>query len=427
MSDPAGEMGRVVTAILGGGQGARLWPLTRDRAKPAVPLAGKFRLIDIPISNSLRAGIDRIYVLTQFNSESLHRHIAQTYRFDAFSAGFVNILAAEQSLENRDWYQGTADAVRQNLRRLCEGDPSEVVILSGDQLYLMDLAAVVETHRRLGADLTIAVTPVSGDEAQDLGIMRLDDRQRVVDFVEKPTDPDVIDRFVLDSETVAATGLDADPGSLLASMGIYVFNTDALIRLFDDHEGDDFGKELIPHAVNDFDVVGYSHRGYWRDIGTIGAFHEASLELTHQLPALNLYDPDFPIYTHPRFLPGSKVTECSVHESILTDGSIIGGSEIASSIIGVRAVVRSGSKIERSVVMGATSFEAAPPDGALALGVGHDCHIRNAIIDMDVRIGDGCRLTNESAVDQADGDGWHIRDGIIVVPKGATIPAGTVV
>jgi glucose-1-phosphate adenylyltransferase len=417
----------VVTAILGGGQGTRLWPLTRDRAKPAVPVAGKFRLIDIPISNSLHARIDRIYVLTQFNSESLHRHIAQTYRFDAFSAGYVNILAAEQSAANKNWYQGTADAVRQNLRRLVESGAGDVLILSGDQLYLMDVDGMVESHRELGADLTIAVKPVSPSEAGALGIMQMDAERRIVDFVEKPKEPEVVAQLTLDEAMVEATGVEASPGTLLASMGIYVFRTEALIRLLEEYVGDDFGRELIPQAVTDMDVFGFVHDGYWRDIGTIGTFHEANLELTHQLPALNLYDPDFPIYTHPRWLPGSKITDCHVYEAVLSDGSIIFGSKVTNSIVGIRAVIRSGSVVERTVVMGADGFEEAPPDGLPALGVGHDCHIRNAILDTNVRIGDGSRLVNEAGVDQADGDGWHIRDGIIVVPKGAVIPPGTVV
>ncbi len=417
----------VVTAILGGGQGARLWPLTRDRAKPAVPVAGKFRLIDIPISNSLHAGIDRIFVLTQFNSASLHRHIAQTYRFDIFSNGFVHILAAEQSLDNRDWYQGTADAVRQNLRRLVDQEPSDVVILSGDQLYLMDLEGFISEHRRHGADLTIAVKPVSREEARGLGILRLDDESRLVEFVEKPQDPEVVERFTLDAETVAATGVDADPGSLLASMGIYVFRTDVLVRLLREYRGDDFGRDLIPQAVKEFAVYGFAHRGYWRDIGTIGSFHEASLELTHQLPALNLYNAAYPIFSRPRFLPGSKITQCNVYESILSDGSLIEGSQVTSSIVGIRGVVHSGSVLERTVMMGADFFETTPPPGLPALGVGHGCFVRNAIIDKNARIGDGSRLFNEANLWQADGDGWYIRDGVVVIPRYQVIPPGTVV
>jgi glucose-1-phosphate adenylyltransferase len=415
----------VVTAILGGGRGTRLWPLTRDRAKPAVPVAGKYRLIDIPISNSIDAGIDRIFVMTQFNSASLHRHIARTYRFDSFSTGFVNILAAEQSMENPDWYQGTADAVRQNIERLVETDPSEIVILSGDQLYLMDLDRFLAVHRSSGADLTIAVSPVSPDEARSLGIMRLDQRGRLVEFVEKPSDPDVIDRLTLDDETIAATGVDAEQGSLLASMGIYIFKTDVLVDLLGT-EGDDFGKNLIPRAVADSDVYGFVHRGYWRDIGTIGAFHAASLELTHQLPSLNLYDATRPVYTRPRFLPPVKVTDCRIFESLLADGAILSGSEIRRSVIGIRSLVRAGSVIDRTVLMGNRSYEDGT-GGDIPLGIGHGCEIRDAIIDSDARVGDGCRLVNSERVFEADGDGWFIRDGVIVVPRLQTIPPGTVV
>ncbi len=415
----------VVTAILGGGQGTRLWPLTRDRAKPAVPVAGKFRLIDVPISNSLHGGVDRIFVLTQFNSASLHRHIAQTYRFDMFSDGFVHILAAEQSLENRDWYQGTADAVRQNMHRLVDIAPAEIIILSGDQLYLMDLAGCLKQHRERNADISIAVKPVSAAEAGGLGIMRLDRDGRLVEFVEKPQDDEAKSRLALDDGTVDATGINADAGSLLASMGIYVFRTEVLVRLLDEYEGDDFGRDLIPQAVTDFSVYGYGHRGYWRDIGTIKSFHEASLELTRRIPALNLYDPDFPIYTRPRFLPGSKVTDCQVHESILSDGTLAEGSRLSSSIIGIRGVVRSGSEIERTVIMGADKFEDAPSPGLPGQGIGHDCCIRNAIVDKNARVGDGCRLVNKDGVWDADGAGWFIRDGVIVVARGETIPAGT--
>lgn len=421
-------MDDVVTAILGGGQGTRLWPLTRDRAKPAVPLAGKFRLIDVPISNSLRAGVDRIYVLTQFNSASLHRHIAQTYRFDVFRGGFVNILAAEQSVKNRDWYQGTADAVRQNLDRLTYTCPSEVLILSGDQLYFMDLTAFVSLHREREADLTIAVTPVEREQASQLGIMRIDRQGRIVEFVEKPQEPEVIDRLTLDRETIDELGLDAQPGSLLASMGIYSFKTMLLYDLLEGTTPHDFGKEVIPAAIKEHRVFSYVHYGYWRDIGTIGSFHSASIELTVPMPEVNLYDPHFPIYTHPRFLPGSKVDHCEISHSILSDGTIISASRIAHSIVGVRGIIRSGSFIDHSIIMGATGFSTAHelPE-ALPLGIGHDCHLRRAIIDLDARVGNGCRLVNEDQVQEADGDNYSIREGIIVVPRRAEVAPGTVI
>lgn len=417
----------VVTVILGGGRGTRLWPLTAVRAKPAVPLAGKFRLIDVAVSNSIHAGLDRIYVLTQFNSESLHRHIGQTYRFDAFSSGFVSILAAEQTARSTDWYQGTADAVRQNLPHIAESDSEHVVILSGDQLYLMDLERMVAEHRDRGADLSVAVTPVARDEAPSFGIMRLDAESRITEFVEKPSAPGPLDDLAIGPGPIGASGLDAEPGMLLASMGIYVFRTEALFDLLRGHDGDDFGRELIPHALTTQRVFGHVHAGYWRDIGTIRSFHEASLELCDRLPALDLYDPEHPILTHPRFLPGSKVLDCQVEDAILNDGSIIRGARIHRSIVGIRAVVREGAQVERSVVMGATRFEEEAPPGSPPLGIGQSCRIVDAIIDMDARIGEGCRLVNEAGVEEADGEGWHIRDGIIVVPKGAVLPAGTVV
>jgi glucose-1-phosphate adenylyltransferase len=416
----------VVTAILGGGQGTRLWPLTRYRAKPAVPVGGKFRLIDIPISNSLHAGIEQVFVLTQFNSASLHRHIAQTYRFDVFSEGFVNILAAEQGLENRDWYQGTADAVRQNLRRLTEPARRDVLILSGDQLYLMDLPGFIETHRGWNADFTVAVKPVPPSEAPGLGIMRLDASGRIVDFVEKPKDPAVIARFTLDQETVDSLDLDAEPGTLLASMGIYAFKTGVLRDLLEGTTTTDFGREVIPGAIGERRVYGFVHTGYWRDIGTIDAFHLANLELAAHVPALNLYSPDRPIFTHPRFLPGCKVNHCQVQHSILCDGAIISGSRIRNSVVGIRSVVREGSVVEETVMMGATAFWRDGTDG-IPVGIGRGCEIRRAILDLDSHLGDGCRLVNEAGHENAEGDGWCIRDGVIVVERGATLPPGTVI
>ena len=419
-------MNNVVTAVLGGGQGTRLWPLTKYRAKPAVPVAGKFRLIDVPISNSLQAGVDRIFVLTQFNSASLHRHIAQTYRFDVFSQGFVNILAAEQNIENRDWYQGTADAVRQNLPRLSSVRPDEIMILSGDQLYLMQLHRLIELHRQRQADITIAVKPVTADEARGLGVLRMDGKGRLVEFVEKPQDPEVIDSLTLDADTISTAGLKAEPGSLLASMGIYLFRREVLHDLLDGTSTTDFGREVIPQAVDNYRVFGFLHHGYWRDIGTIGTFHEANLELTRGLPPLNLYDPDFPIYTHPRFLPGSKITGCHVSESILSDGSIISATSVRRSIVGIRGIVRKNSVVEESVVMGASEFERDGVGGP-GHGVGEGCHLRRAIVDLDARIGDGAQLVNRDGVEEASGDGYSIREGVIVVHRSAVIPPGTVI
>jgi glucose-1-phosphate adenylyltransferase len=423
-------MKRVVTAVLGGGAGTRLYPLTKYRAKPAVPVGGKFRLIDIPISNSLHAGLDRIYVLTQFNSESLHRHIAQTYRFDTFRGGFVNLLAAEQNIGKTDWYQGTADAVRQNLTRLIDdNDPDEVLILSGDQLYLMDLKAFIESHRRNEADLSIAVKPVSREEAPGFGILRLDPSGRVVEFVEKPKTPEALDATVLDDTTRTAIGFDAPPSSYLASMGIYVFRPQILREMLVGSPYTDFGKEVIPASLDQCRVFAFPYAGYWTDIGTIPSFHQANLDLTLPLPPLNLYDPDYRIYTHARYLPGTKINGCVVNSSILCEGSIITGARITDSIVGIRAVVQKGSVLERSIVMGANHFENLDERRRhdTPLGIGRDCQVRNAIVDFNARIGDGSRLINEAGVLEADTESYSIRGGIIVVPKNGVIEPGTVI
>ncbi|MBT8197882.1 MAG: glucose-1-phosphate adenylyltransferase [Acidimicrobiia bacterium] len=421
-------MSKVVTAILGGGQGARLYPLTELRAKPAVPMGGKFRLIDIPISNSIRSDFDQIYVLTQFNSASLHRHISQTYRFDAFSSGFVNILAAEQTGTSREWYQGTADAVRQMLFRLTADAPDEVLILSGDQLYLMPLEKMIETHRSNDADVTVAVTPVPRSDAPGFGVMHLDGTSHIAEFVEKPQEDEVLDHFSLTAETIAKADIPGAPGELLASMGIYVFKTEVLVDLLETEPGVDFGKEIIPVAVRDRSVFGYVYDGYWRDIGTIGSFHQANIELTLPVPPLDLYDPDYPIYTHPRFLPGAKVGACDISATILCDGSIVDGATLRDSVIGVRGRVRSGSTLERTLVMGAGYYEAEPPPGLPGVGVGHGCEIRNAILDVNARIGDNVRIINAAGVkDGVETDTYAIRDGVVVIKGSAVIPPGTVI
>ena len=418
----------VVTAILGGGQGTRLWPLTQHRAKPAVPVAGKFRLIDVPISNSLHAGIDQIYVLTQFNSASLHRHITQTYRFDMFSSGFVNILAAEQNLSHRDWFQGTADAVRKTLDRLTYENPTDVLILSGDQLYAMRMIDFVGHHRERDADLTIAVKPVPRDQASGLGIMRIDSEGRIVEFVEKPKDPAVLDRLTLDAETISKLGLDVEPGTLLASMGIYVYRSEVLKQhLSSDPSATDFGREIIPAAIGKNLVQAYLYNGYWRDIGTIPAFHEANIELTKPNPPLNLYHRDHPIYTHARFLPGVKIQNCRVEQSVMCEGSVLKGSEISNSVIGIRSMVREGTVIDDSIIMGTSWGQLSNAEDDVQIGIGKNCVIRRAIIDSGARVGDGCKLVNEAGIEEADGDFYCIRGGVIVVPSMAVVPPGTVV
>ncbi len=417
----------VVTAVLGGGQGSRLWPLTEYRAKPAVPVGGRFRLIDIPISNSLHAGIDQIYVITQFNSASLHRHIAQTYRFDVFSPGFVNILAAEQTVSHRDWYQGTADAVRRNLDRLDDTQPDDLLILSGDQLYLMDLERFILHHRAREADLTVAVKPVSQQECQGFGVMRVDDTGRIVEFIEKPKDPELIESLALSEEQLKHLGFEAPAGSVLASMGIYVFRRGMVGRLLRGNTKSDFGQEVIPAAIEQFNVHAWGHTGYWQDIGTIPSFHRANLDLTQPLPPLNLYSAERPIYTHPRFLPGTKINRCEVLQSVLCEGSIISASSIRRSIIGIRALVQSGCEIDNSIIMGATSFDIGGGANSPAVGVGRGCKLKNCIVDLNARIGDGAELINAEGVDEADGENYAIRGGIIVIPKDAVIAPGTVI
>jgi glucose-1-phosphate adenylyltransferase len=326
----------------------------------------------------------------------------------------------------RDWYQGTADAVRRNLDRLNEQRPADILVLSGDQLYLMNLQAFLEHHRRSRADLTVAVKPVPREAASGFGIMRVDKEGRIVEFVEKPKQPEVLDRFMLEQAQLASLGFEAPAGSLLASMGIYVFRREVLNKMLRGTEND-FGHEIIPQAIGAFDVFAYGHTGYWQDIGTIPTFHAANLDLTQALPPLNLYSPDRPIYTHPRFLPGTKIDNCEVHQSILCEGSILSGSSLRSAILGIRAQVQEGSTIENSIVMGATHFEVPGSSPGPRMGVGRNCVLRNCIVDFNARIGDGAQLVNAHAVESAEEESYSIRDGIIVVHRDGVIPPGAVI
>jgi glucose-1-phosphate adenylyltransferase len=425
-------MSDVVTIVLAGGQGARLYPLTKIRSKPAVPIAGRFRLIDISLSNCLHSGLRKIFILTQFATESLHRHIFLTYRFDEFSRGFLTILSAQQTLENRDWYQGTADAVRQNLAFI-KNKGDLVLILAGDHLYRMDYDRFIDSHVRKKADISVSVTPVTSAEAAEFGVMRTGRSGRITSFVEKPRTAAELERLRVPSELFRAMGTKAQGKTHLASMGVYLFNAPVLEELLSRTEFKDFGREVIPQAIRKRRVYAFLFDGYWRDIGTIRSFYEANLDLTSPLPKFNFYDEKRPIFTHARYLPGSKILASEVDHSILCEGSIINRSKISRSIIGIRSRVGEGSVLDRTVVMGADDYESQEEIEAVLknrlppIGIGRDCLIRGAIIDKNARIGDRVRLINAKGVAFEETDDYVIRDGIIVVPKHAVIPDGRVV
>ncbi len=424
-------MANVVTIILAGGQGSRLYPLTKVRSKPAVPIAGKFRLIDISISNCIHSDFRKIFVLTQFASESLHRHIFTTYRFDNFHQDFITLLSAQQTLENRDWYQGTADAVRQNLGFI-KGAGDLVLILSGDHLYRMDYRKFVEAHLASGAEITIAVTPVAAAQAPEFGVMKVDPRGRITEFFEKPRTAADIERMSVPGEVLRRAGIGADR-THLASMGVYLFNGPVLRELLSRSDASDFGKEVIPRAIPDRKVYGHFFDGYWEDIGTIPSFFEAHMDLTRPLPKFNFYDEQKPIFTHARFLPGSKILASDVESAILCEGSIVNRSHIRESIIGIRSRIGENCRLERTVVMGADTFESKEglernrADGVPDIGIGPESEVRNAIIDKNARIGRGVRLVNRDGVAAAAAESHAIVNGIIVVPKDAVIPDGTVI
>jgi glucose-1-phosphate adenylyltransferase len=415
----------VMGVILSGGQGQRLYPLTKFRSKPAVPLGGKYRLIDIPVSNCLNSQINRVFVLTQFNSASLNKHINQTYKFDMFSGGFVDILAAEQTPDNPNWFQGTADAVRQSIKHLSPyEDVNYVIILSGDQLYQMDLRQVIGFHIDSQADITVAAIPVSAELASGLGIMEVQQNGRVVAFKEKPKAEELPEMCCVDR---------MDGRNFLASMGIYVFHKKFLVNLLMESTAADFGRDVIPQAIHKHRVMAYVFDGYWEDIGTIRSFYDANLALAETSPQFNFYNVRMPIYTHPRNLPGSKLSNCNIHQSIIADGCILSGSDIKHSIIGVRSRIGGGTTIKHSIIMGADHYETIEQIEENAakkmanIGIGNHCTIINAIIDKDVRIGDNVSIINAHNVQEKDDEHYNIRDGIIVIPKGSWIRSGTVI
>ena len=429
-------MKKVLSIILGGGAGTRLYPLTKLRAKPAVPLAGKYRLIDIPVSNCINSEIFKIYVLTQFNSASLNRHIARAYSFSGFTDGFVEVLAAQQTSDNPSWFQGTADAVRQYLWLLQEWDVDEFLILSGDHLYRMDYRLFVERHRETGADITLSVVPIDQKRASDFGLMKIDDQGRIIDFSEKPKG-NALQKMQVDTTTL---GLDPEAAKELpyiASMGIYVFKKDVLIDLLNKSpEQTDFGKEIIPASAKDHNVQAYLFNGYWEDIGTIESFYEANLALTQQpQPSFSFYDEKAPIYTRARYLPPTKLLDTHVTESIIGDGCIIKECRINHSVLGVRSRVEAGCVIEDSLLMGADFYEpfaerqSGLQKGGVPLGIGSDTTIRRAIIDKNARIGRNVKIINKDRVEEAEREkqGFFIRNGIVVVMKNAVIPDETVI
>jgi len=424
---------RVLAVIMGGGRGTRLAPLTWERCKPAVPLAGKYRLVDIPISNCINSDINRIFLLTQFNTASLHRHLQSTYNFDPFGGGFVDILSAEQTEKSLDWYQGTADAVRRNLVHFRTFPHDLILILSGDQLYRMDFREIIERHRASGAEVTVAAIPVPLSKVEGLGLMRVDDNLRIQQFVEKPKDPAVIESVALSPALEKRLKSPTTEKNCLASMGIYVFNRTVLAEALDNTMAD-FGREIIPSLLGRKKLFADIFEGYWEDIGTVRAFFEANLALAQPLPPFNFFEPNAPIYTQDRYLPASKLNKCAIDHVVIGDGSILTDSTLKHCVMGIRSFVDEGTSLEDVVVMGADYYEtkeqlrANIAQGLPRVGVGKRCRIHRAIIDKNARIGDGCVLSPEGKADGEYLDGAIIiRDGVLVVPKGAVLAPGTTV
>ncbi len=425
----------VLSLILGGGRGTRLYPLTKLRSKPAVPLAGKYRLIDIPISNCINSGMNRIYVLTQFLSVSLHRHIANTYKFDPFSRGFVEVLAAQQTYESADWYQGTADAVRQQIRYVQEDPCHDAVILSGDQLYRMDFRQLLRTHRENKADVTLAVLPVDREQVSSFGILRLDNAGRVTGFVEKPQTEEQLAPVVTAPEWLERRGITARGRQFLASMGIYVFTREALLELlYAQPLATDFGKEIFPRSIRTHRVHAHLFDGYWEDLGTIREYHKANLALASDSPPFNFHIPEGVIYTRMRYLPASRLSDCHLHQSLISDGCVVqSGSRIERAVVGVRSRIGRNVLVRDAVIIGADQFEtdgersANHEQGVPDVGIGDGSVIERAIVDKDCRIGRNVRLVNCRNVEEDEGQNFVIRDGLVVIPKGSVLPDGTVI
>jgi glucose-1-phosphate adenylyltransferase len=425
----------VLCLILGGGRGTRLYPLTKLRSKPAMPVAGKYRLIDIPISNCINSGLNRIFVLTQFLSVSLHRHISNTYKFDMFDNGFVELLAAQQTNETADWYQGTADAVRQNVRYVREDPCSLVLILSGDQLYRMDFRKLIQTHRDSRADCTIAALPVAEDQVNQFGVLRMDDHGRISSFAEKPKTADERAPYHTPAEFMERRGVRPAGRHFLASMGIYLFNKETLLDLLaSPPPATDFGKEVFPRSLKSHKVHVHLFDDYWEDLGTIKSYHEASLALAGENPPFDFHSPEGVIYTRMRFLPASRIEAARMAQSLVSDGCVIqSGTQIERCIVGIRSRIGRGAVLRDTVLIGADRFEtdaeraANRARGMPDLNIGDGCVIERAILDKDCRIGRGVRIVNEKGIEEEETDRYCIRDGIVVVPRGTVIPDGTVI
>lgn len=416
----------VISIIMGGGRGTRLYPLTKYRCKPAVPLAGKYRLVDIPISNCINSGYDHIYLLSQFNTASLHKHIQQTYKFDSFGQGFVDILAAEQTDAGGDWYQGTADAVRKNMHHFerHHGENCYYLILSGDQLYQMDFTKMVNAHIRDGADITIAAKPMPRSEAPSLGVMKVDQNLNIVEFAEKPKDPAVIDSFLVDKSVISDIPNPDPAGYCMASMGIYVFSQKVLEEAMSGTEMD-FGKEIIPGMLGKKKLCAYVFNGYWEDIGTIRSFFDANLALTDDVPPFDFYKKGRTVYTHSRFLPGARIFNSHIERCDISDGCLIRSATLERSIVGVRSIIKEGTYMRNVIVMGADNYDFNSSEKYPRLGIGRNCHIENAIIDKNASIGDNCNLSPEGKPDKWEAEGLYVRDGILIVTKNAVIPPNT--
>lgn len=421
---PNRDIMKTVSAIvLGGGRGTRLYPLTKVRAKPAVPLCGRYRLVDIPLSNCINSGVNRISVLTQFNSHSLNRHINSAYKFDEFSEGFVEVLAAEQTNETGDWFQGTADAVRKHFNHIRRHNAAHLLILSGDQLYRMDYRALLKTHLEKDADITVAALPVTREAARGFGIMKVNNHGGIRCFVEKPSEESLLDSLITPRKVFDDFGLQADGKEFLASMGIYAFKVEALERLLTENSNwVDFGKEILPNALKSHRIFAHMFYGFWEDIGTVGSYFNVSMDMTSSNPPFEFHDPKNMIYTHTRMLPGVRITDAVIKNAIVCSGSRIHRAEITNAIIGIRSIVQPGAVIHRSIVLGADYFEEPDVKSANPIGIGKNARITQAIIDHNARIGNNVIIKGSHRLKDRDGDGYAIRDGIVIVLKDAVIP-----